>query len=1690
MRVQIAATLIAACCLAPLSIAQDETPTKVTAQNRSGELPFSTSIGTQIEHVDVASAVLNVTIPLIKVPGRGMNSEVTLHWNSNMYVMAPRLNGLGNPFYIWNFDFPSGWQTNSTFHRPTFQALSCTLPVKGSWSAYTNYIYTDPAGTKHPEMVQTEWGGTNTCAGPGNPSNPDLTGQGMWATTGGSGSAGYNFTVLNADGSLEDLQDSNGNQENNESGLDTLGRQFVTGQTTRDGNGNITQQTYVYTDANGSAQTYTVNWQLVTINTAFSASTCGYGLATEITGVTRDVVTSIVLPNQQQYVFRYDPSYGEINEIDLPTGGVITYQWGTFQYCRVTRRYVTSRTETVNGVASTWTFSLSPTTYADTITYPTVNGVQNQSVFTSGVPSTNGDGAITDAKIYSGSAQGTPLREYVLVYASDHDPHADESCYNDVFPAPADNAQAVGQRLTSITTILENGQQKQTQFDYETFTYSYYPNHCTDFNTNNQLSQYTTSRGNVTEIREYDWGQGGHGGLIRRTDKTYLHNSNSTYLTYNIVDKVLQETVFDNATNPGTCQNMAKPCAQTQYEYDVYTPGVNALISTSGSNQAPQHDYTHYPSTFIYRGNVTRVKRFPNTATGSNPLTTTYTYDDLGNIRAIQDQAGNTTSYSYLDAWSGSTCPVQTGSNGQAYVTQMTDALNHQVKRTYYQCTGALEAHQDQNDTNATRTGTQYSYDRVGRVTLQQDTHLTGDTSWGSTTNTYNDVPPITVTTSTLITTTPTTLNKISVATEDGLGRVIETQLTSDPDGTTEVDTAYDALGRKSTVSNPYRPGQSLPTDGTSTTTYDALSRVTLVSEPDGSSVTTTYAGNCTTVTDEAQKKRTSCSDGLGRMTGAWEDPSTLNYETDYVYDALGNMLSVTQKGTDPNNPRPRTFAYDAMSRLTSANNPESGIISYSYTKSDGTLCAGSSSAVCYKLSPLQNQTLSAQVTTTYAYDQVNRLNSRVYTGTNFTTPQVSYGYDGITPSGCSPQPPTLTDSNPVYHRTSMCDGSGATSWSHDQMARIAVEKRTIKGLSNQTKSITYTYNLDSSLSKLTYPGTSKNITFTPGGAGRPTAAKDTGGNINYVTGATYAPFGGLVGMTNGVINVADTYNDRLQPLQMYVTTNTITSATLTQLQSLPCPTAPATVMSRSYNFAAGTNDNGNVQSFTNCLDSTRTQTFTYDSLNRIATAQSSGSGSTSWGEQFTIDSWSNLTSINPVSGKTNHEPLNCGPASTKNQLTTCYGHDSAGNLMQNGSVNYTYDAENRLVWSSNGYEYIYDGDGSRVVKCTSGTQNNTCQTGSTGTLYWRYSGGDTIAENSLGGTNLEEYIFLGGKRIARRDVSTNAVHYYFSDHLGSISMVENATGTACEQDIDYYPYGGVEHDYCPNVAQNYKFTGKERDTESGLDNFGARYNASSMGRFMTPDPLYIEAHRLADPQRLNLYAYARNNPVTLSDLTGLDVTLKCDTKKNCAKAVQDFNSRKGAQFKVELGKDGKLQVVKGSIAKGIGGAEGKLLGAINDSSNHATINVSGNTGQSEFGTHDSKGVNSVDLGNLSKLDAASNAGGLNSGDALAHEAMDAYYSLSMGEEAADQAAAGLYPGLYGPTGNQNSLNQFGTAIVGSSFNQAITNGSGTEHVTIQYITPIPAIDLFGKSPAARNDIAHDAGSRTTGVTFVPPKQQ
>jgi len=77
----------------------------------------------------------------------------------------------------------------------------------------------------------------------------------------------------------------------------------------------------------------------------------------------------------------------------------------------------------------------------------------------------------------------------------------------------------------------------------------------------------------------------------------------------------------------------------------------------------------------------------------------------------------------------------------------------------------------------------------------------------------------------------------------------------------------------------------------------------------------------------------------------------------------------------------------------------------------------------------------------------------------------------------------------------------------------------------------------------------------------------------------------------------------------------------------------------------------------------------------------------------------------------------------------------------------------------------------------------------------------------------------------------------------------------------------------CPtNVCfSRSRFTGKERDAESGNDYFGARYYGSSMGRMLSPDPSQLYFANPAYPQSLNLYSYGRNNPLTNTDPTGMD---------------------------------------------------------------------------------------------------------------------------------------------------------------------------------------------------------------------------
>ena len=154
----------------------------------------------------------------------------------------------------------------------------------------------------------------------------------------------------------------------------------------------------------------------------------------------------------------------------------------------------------------------------------------------------------------------------------------------------------------------------------------------------------------------------------------------------------------------------------------------------------------------------------------------------------------------------------------------------------------------------------------------------------------------------------------------------------------------------------------------------------------------------------------------------------------------------------------------------------------------------------------------------------------------------------------------------------------------------------------------------------------------------------------------------------------------------------------------------------------------------------------------------------------------------------------------------------------------------------------------------------------SSGTLYWRSTTGDVLAETDASGDTKNEYVYFAGQRIAWWDSAENP-YYIYADSLGSTRTIAEANGTVC-YDSEFTPYGQeINHtSSCPSTY-NYKFTGYERDSETGLDYAVSRYYSSRLGRFMSADPL---GGSLSDPQSLNRYAYVGNNPANFVDPSGL----------------------------------------------------------------------------------------------------------------------------------------------------------------------------------------------------------------------------
>lgn len=325
--------------------------------------------------------------------------------------------------------------------------------------------------------------------------------------------------------------------------------------------------------------------------------------------------------------------------------------------------------------------------------------------------------------------------------------------------------------------------------------------------------------------------------------------------------------------------------------------------------------------------------------------------------------------------------------------------------------------------------------------------------------------------------------------------------------------------------------------------------------------------------------------------------------------------------------------------------------------------------------------------------------------------------------------------------------------------------------------------------------------------------------------------------------------------------------------------------------------DNGTVTSITNNIDNGRTQTLAYDALNRISSATSSAtSGVDCWGQGFLPDPLANLDTVTVMQCNAGQLSVTVD-ANNHINSSSAYAYDAAGNMTQDGSgLTYTFDAENRLTlaggMSGGPYCFVYDGNNLRVAKKSSASS---CSSGTVTKIYWRSPSGDALAETDGSGSttnsNYNEYVFFAGRRVGSRN-GAGTIFYWFADQLGTTHSITtgNGPGQTSGQlcyDADFTPYGQemqhTEHLQATACPPNYRFTGYEYDSETGLDYAFARYYSSSLGRFLSTDQL---GGSIGSLQSQNAYAYVQNNPLNHIDPLGLQQAApgQCDNSvvQNC----------------------------------------------------------------------------------------------------------------------------------------------------------------------------------------------------------------
>ena len=456
-------------------------------------------------------------------------------------------------------------------------------------------------------------------------------------------------------------------------------------------------------------------------------------------------------------------------------------------------------------------------------------------------------------------------------------------------------------------------------------------------------------------------------------------------------------------------------------------------------------------------------------------------------------------------------------------------------------------------------------------------------------------------------------------------------------------------------------------------------------------------------------------------------------------------------------------------------------------------------------------------VLTTSVHDAYGRMQYAIAdsAGTSAATRnnRTSFAYDALDRLTSTTMPERGTATSPM---------TATSRYAYDHLGNVRVKKVTIDGLTGD-KTVEYAHDLAGRVTRLIYPDGAQ-ARYTYDGAGRLSRVWDAQGNTLAAFTRTAAGNIATHVVGDDVVTGAYTYNPR---------------EWVTRID-----------YAGTFNSTLTYDNAGNVtrQVYRHGTAASKTADYAYDNLYRITDFDLTGGVS----EDFTYDRSGNIKTVASGGSTLTYRYT---PDSTPNRLNSTtgsggqtYTYNPNGWMTGNGADTLSYDYRG-LTTGYGSARYLMDPDRRRVKK-TVGTST---------TFYLRGANGSVLAEYDRNQALTARYVYAGARRVAR--LAGSGASYYLADHLGSTRSLVDGSGTVTAA-YDYRPYGKVLATSGTD-ATRFRFTGHERDDESGLDYMLERSYAYDTGRFLRPDPMQDEYPGLSP------YAYANNNPLKYVDPDG-----------------------------------------------------------------------------------------------------------------------------------------------------------------------------------------------------------------------------